>query len=226
MKWNKKFNYPKSTRKAINGKRYYSIMDEQLPSVTSILSQTMPDSKREGLKNWRENIGKVKSEKITRESAIRGTAVHKYVEDFLRNRQNLSLLGDNSKEKQMADEIIENGIKNSLSEIWGCEETLFFPKKFAGAADIIAGDYEGKSAILDIKSCSKPRQHSWNSEWYTQISAYILAHNKVYDTLIDKAVVLSCTKDLFFQKFSIEGEELKKYQDLFLNRLNEFYLKN
>ena len=32
MKWNKKYNYPKSSRSIIDGMRYYSIDNEKLPS--------------------------------------------------------------------------------------------------------------------------------------------------------------------------------------------------
>ena len=45
--------------------------------------------------------------------------MHEFLEKFLLGQLNLSLLGDNSVEKQMADEIIENGIKDRLKEIWG-----------------------------------------------------------------------------------------------------------
>ena len=38
MEWNKKFNYPSSTRALIQGKRHYSLDGSNLPSVTTILS--------------------------------------------------------------------------------------------------------------------------------------------------------------------------------------------
>ena len=40
MEWNKKFNYPSSTRALIQGKRHYSLDGSNLPSVTAILSAT------------------------------------------------------------------------------------------------------------------------------------------------------------------------------------------
>ena len=44
---------------------------------------------------------------------------------------------------KMALEIIDNGLKNKLSEVWGAEATLYYPGKYAGTADCI-GIYEGK----------------------------------------------------------------------------------
>ena len=39
MKWNNKFNYPKSSRSIENGMRKYLFNHEKLPSVTSIYKQ-------------------------------------------------------------------------------------------------------------------------------------------------------------------------------------------
>ena len=50
MKWNKKYNYLKSTRAILNGKRHYQVNNERLPSVTSILSATMPLEKKRRFK--------------------------------------------------------------------------------------------------------------------------------------------------------------------------------
>ena len=50
MKRNNKFIYPKTVREAIEGKRHYNINDkEKLPSVTTILSATESEEKRESL---------------------------------------------------------------------------------------------------------------------------------------------------------------------------------
>ena len=223
MKWNKKYNYPSSTRALFNGKRHYQVNNERLPSVTSILSATMPLEKREGLKRWENKVGKKQAQIIKKEAGNRGTLLHEMLEKWIKGKLNLDLLGHNTREKLMADEIIENGLKNKLNIIWGSEETLYFPGKYAGAADLIAGDYEGKSCIIDFKNSNKPRQDSWNDEFYMQLGAYIAAHNEVYNTSIDRGIILLCTKDNFFQKFIIEGERLKEYQNKFFERVEQYY---
>ncbi len=43
MKWNNKFNYPKSSRSIEDGLRKYLFDDEKLPSVTSVLKSTMSE---------------------------------------------------------------------------------------------------------------------------------------------------------------------------------------
>jgi hypothetical protein len=39
----------------------------------------------------------------------------------------------------MADQIIENGLRHKLNEIWGCEATLYYPGKYAGALQTVLG---------------------------------------------------------------------------------------
>ena len=223
MEWNKKYNYPKSTRAILNGGRHYDVNNEKLPSVTTILSATMPLEKKERLERWRNQLGHKQADMIKREAGIRGTNMHEILEKFLLGKLNLDLLGDNTREKLMADQIIEHGIRDKLNIIWGCESTLYYPDLYAGSADCIAEDYEGKSCIIDFKNASKPRQDHWNDDYYLQLSLYIAAHNEVYKTSIDKGIILLCTKDIFFQRFIIEGERLKEYTNKAFKRVEQYY---
>ena len=84
MEWNRKYNYPTSTRALFNGKRHYQVNNERLPSVTSILSATMPLEKREGLKRWENKVGKVQAEIIKKESGKRGSVMHEILEKFIK----------------------------------------------------------------------------------------------------------------------------------------------
>tara|TARA_B100000989_G_scaffold275172_1_gene234528 strand:+ start:7865 stop:8551 length:687 start_codon:yes stop_codon:yes gene_type:complete len=222
MKFNPKFNYPKSIRAYYNGKRIYDVNNQKLPSVTTILSATQPAEKRESLQRWRDSVGAAAAEKITREATNRGSAMHDFLEKFCLGKLNLDLLGDNSLERQMADQIIENGLRNKVSEIYGVEATLFYPNKYAGAADLIC-NYEGKNSIIDFKNSSQLRKDEWNTDYYLQLSAYQMAHNKVYGTDIDQGVILVCTKDLMFQRFVIDSVRLKNYQEIFLRKVDEYY---
>ena len=47
MKWNRKYNYPSSTRAILNGKRHYKVNNEKLPSVTTILKETASIEKKD-----------------------------------------------------------------------------------------------------------------------------------------------------------------------------------
>ena len=58
MKWNKQFEYPKSMRSLINDERHYEVGSEKLPSVTTILSATASDEKRESPVKKKATTGK------------------------------------------------------------------------------------------------------------------------------------------------------------------------
>ena len=93
--------------------------------------------KKQTLQAWKQRVGHKQAEIITREASSRGSSMHEYLEKFLLGKLNLDLLGDNTRERMMADQIIENGLRNKLDEIWGCEATLYYPGKYAGAADCV-----------------------------------------------------------------------------------------
>ena len=219
---NTKFNYPKSIRAYTNGRRMYDVNSEKLPSVTTILNATKTEEQKASLERWRNRVGRKEAEVISRQATARGSEMHHFIEQFILGKLNLDLLGDNSRERQMADQIIEHGLRNYLSEAWGVEATLYYPGKYAGAADCV-GVYENKETIIDFKQSNKPKKDEWIDDYYLQCAAYALAHNTVYGSNITQAVILLCTKDNMFQRFLIEGDRLKDYQNKFLEKVEQFY---
>ena len=222
MEWNKKFNYPSSTRALIQGKRHYSLDGSNLPSVTTILSATKSEEDKAALAAWKERVGKLEADRIKKEASSRGSSIHKFIEEFLHGKLNQDLIDDNNHSKKMAEEIIDNGLKNKLTEVWGAEATLYYPNKYAGTADCI-GVYEGRETILDFKQSNKPKKKEYIEDYFLHIGACSLAHNTVYNSNITQGVVLMCTVDRLFQDFKIEGNELLDYQNKFLERVEKFY---
>ena len=222
MKWNTKFAYPKSIRSLINGSRHYSLDGSSLPSVTTILSATKSEEDKAAILAWKQRVGNVEAERIKKEASARGSSMHSYIEQFLYGKLNQELLEDNNKSKKMAEEIIDNGLKNKLLEIWGSEATIYYPGKYAGTADCI-GVYEGKESILDFKQSNKPKKEEYIEDYFLQIGAYSLAHNTVYNSNITQGVILMCTVDRLFQDFKIEGNELINFQNKFLERVEKYY---
>ena len=51
MQWNNKYIYPKSTRSIFQGSRHYSVNQENLPSVTTILKATESEEKKAKLED-------------------------------------------------------------------------------------------------------------------------------------------------------------------------------
>ena len=222
MKWNNKFTYPKSTRSIINGSRHYNLDGSNLPSVTTILKATQSEEDKAGIAAWKERVGHKEAERIKNEAASRGTSMHNYLEAFLQNKFNLELIEEDNKAKKMAEEIIDNGIKKNLSEVWGVEATLYYPGKFAGTADCL-GIYNNRESVLDFKQKNKAAKEEYIEDYFLQLGAYSLAHNTVYNSRITQGVILLCTVDYLFQEFVIEGNKLIEFQNKFLERVEQFY---
>ena len=224
MKWNNKFTYPKSTRSIINGSRHYALDGSNLPSVTTILKATRSEEDKAGIAAWKERVGHAAAERIKNEASSRGSSMHSYIEQFLLGKMNLDLLEEENKSKIMADEIIDNGLKDKLKEVWGAEATVYYPGKYAGTADCI-GLYEGRETILDFKQSNKPKKEEYIEDYFLQLGAYSLAHNTIYNSNITQGIILLCTVDILFQDFKIEGNELINFQNKFLERVEQFYNK-
>ena len=225
MKWNNKFNYPKSSRSNEDGFRKYLFGDKKLPSVTSILSATKSEEDKASLELWKQRVGYKEANRIKTEASSRGTSMHSYIEDYLRGRINESFFESNEQYKNMAKEIIEKGVNNKLDEIYGMEETIYYPEQYAGTADLI-GIYQGKDVIIDFKQSNKPKKTDFIQDYFLQLGAYTLAHDVVHGTKMKAGIILLCTKDILFQEFKIEGAELEMYQNLFMGRVKKFYEMN
>ena len=223
MKLIEKYVYPRSTREKLDGLRHYTVDGEErpLPSVTTVLGKTQPKEKQQSLDRWRKKVGLRQADKITRDAAVRGTAMHKYLEDMMRGQRSLDLTPLGVEATRMAEIIVERGL-NDCSEIYGIEATLYYPGLYAGSVDLVA-KYKDKVSIIDFKQTNKPKQREWIGDYFLQMAAYGMAHDAVYGTAIEQGVIMMCSKDGYYQKFVIEGEEFRDAKHNFLRRLNEFY---
>ena len=223
MKLVKKYVYPTSTRAKLDGLRHYTVDGEEqpLPSVTTVLGKTQPKEKQESLDRWRQRVGLREAQRVTRDAAIRGTAMHKYLEDLMRGQRSLDLTPLGVEATKMAKIIVDRGL-NDCSEIYGIEATLYYPGLYAGSVDLVA-KYKDKVSIIDFKQTNKPKQREWIGDYFLQMAAYGMAHDAVYGTTIEQGIIMMCSKDGYYQQFMIEGDEFRQAKHNFLGRLNEFY---
>lgn len=219
-----KFDYKPIPRKQIDGKRLYDTPFGPVPSVTTILDKTKPREVREALANWRKAVGHQKAQEITTEAANRGTRMHKYLEDYVKDGRVLPIPGSNPFAQQankMADQIVRNGLCH-VDEVWGMEVPLYFPEIYAGTTDLV-GVHKGDPAIMDYKQTNKPKNEERVQDYYIQLTAYAEAHNEVYGTNIRKGVVLMCSAAFEYQEFILEGKRWDDYRRKWWTRVEEFY---
>ena len=196
IKWNKKFDYPKTIREAIEGQRHYIINKEKLPSVTTILQATQSPEKKASLANWVGRVGMANAEHIKNTAANRGSIMHHIIESYLLEARHADLSDIGMQAGEMAQIIIDEGL---------------------------VGVYEGSEAIVDFKQSNKLKKREWVEDYFVQLVAYAMAHNTVYGSKINKGVVLMCTKNNQFQKFTIQGREFDRYVWQWLRRVDEYY---
>jgi len=235
--YNPKFDYHTLSRTTEEGKRLYSTPDgSRVPSVTTILDKTKPEEKKAALNEWRKRVGVENAQKITTEAANRGTRMHTYLEDYIKQGQ-LKERGSNPfgwASHAMAQTVIEDGLVN-VNEIWGVEIPLYFPKLYAGTTDG-CGLHLNEESILDYKQTNKPKKQEWIEDYYLQLTAYALAHNEVYGTNIRKGVVLMCVKPPTdemgnplarpqYQEFILKPEDFDYWSDQWWRRLELYYLQ-
>jgi len=223
MKWNKQYNYPPCVRSTTDGLRTYDIGNEKLPSVTTILQATQSEEKKASLARWKERVGQVEADKVKNEAASRGTNMHKHLEKYILGEGHADLTEEGKLAKKMSEIIIEEGLKD-MSEVWGSEVTLHYPKLYAGQTDLV-GTYDYEDSIVDFKQSNKPKKREWVEDYFMQLGAYAMAHNQVYRSEITQGVVLMCTPNMQFQKFQVKGQEFINYQHKFLEKVDQYHKK-
>jgi len=187
----------------INGGRHYDIGEEKLPSVTTILQATQSPEKKAILAKWKQKVGEKKADEIRDTAAARGTVMHRIIEGYITGDGHADLSPMGQVSGIMAQTIFKEGLKGRMDEVWGSEITLYYPGLYAGATDLV-GVYEGREAIIDFKQSNKPKRREWIEDYFTQMAAYAMAHNYVYNTKIQSGVILMCTPNNYFQKFVVK----------------------
>ena len=219
-----RYDYGSLKRKSVDGRRMYSTPDGlAVPSVTTILDKTKPEQAKKALREWKKRVGETKAAEITKEAAGRGTRMHAYLEQYVKEDR-IDEPGSNPYSQQshkMANIIVEQGLCNA-TEFWGTEVPLYFPQVYAGTTDCL-GVYNGKPAILDFKQTNKPKKTEWIGDYFMQLCAYAAAHNEVHGTDIQQGVILMCSKDFQYQTWTIEGEDFEEYSRQWWTRVGEYY---
>ena len=211
----KKYNYAELKRQDGDSRLYLTPDGDALPSVTTILSKTKDKT---FLKQWRAKVGEANAEKIIRDSAQIGTALHLYIERLVNGEKYKDLTKIGIQAEKMAKKIVEEAFKD-ITEVWGSEVHLYNPGKYAGTADMIA-IYKGRPAIIDFKQTNRPKKREWIQDYLMQLAAYAQAHNALFNTEIDQGGVLMGSRDLTFQRFELTGEKFTRAADAFMKKLD------
>jgi genome maintenance exonuclease 1 len=137
-------------RQSVDGQRVYVTPDgHHYPSITSILGKQPKPS----LVEWRNRVGDEEANRISKESAALGTAVHNLCERYLYNQ---NLMTTNEEARSVFNRL--RFLLSNIDKIIGLEIPLYSDKfKVAGTTDCIA-EYHGVLSVIDFKTSKREKK--------------------------------------------------------------------
>ena len=205
---------PKLTRNTTeSGRKYFTPEGNAYPSITTVLGALS----KEGIIAWRKRVGEEEANKISRQAATRGTAVHKLAEDYLDNVEGWN------KNAMPANIASFNDLKTILDErldnVWFQEEFLYSDRlKTAGQVDCIA-EFDGQLSIVDFKTSRKPKKAEWITSYFIQASFYAAAFLERTGIPIKQGVILITVDGSEPQVFKVNTYD---YLEHFLSVRNKY----
>ena len=196
------------------GRRYKVDEGRALPSVTTILSTTKDMSY---LKEWRTAVGDNEADRIVAESSGLGSNMHNLLEDYILGRE----MKGQFMAVTLAKLIIKKGLCN-VNEVWGTEVGLYCTDLYAGTTDLV-GLHNGIPAIMDYKNSRQEKTKEMIGDYFMQLVAYAMSHNEMFNTNIQKGVIMMATRSGKYLEFIIEGDEFTYYETLWANKVCEYY---
>ena len=211
-----------------------------LPSVTSILSL----KSSQHLVDLEEKIGKEELEKIGKQAALRGTAMHAFLENYLiciqkkgdknscllytQRKSTDMLLSSMDKERvslgrSLFYNIYHSGILDRIKKVIFTEQFLYSVKNlFAGTTDFGFITFDNCIVIVDFKSASSNRSDEIIDKYKCQVAAYIIAFEEMYNKTVDKGEIWISHND-GIQIEEVNGEELKNKKNEFLQLCEQYH---
>jgi len=200
-----------------DGHWYQTKFDNVYPSISTILSATATEDKKNGLKNWKAN--EPAHDYITKHAQHIGTQSHKIIEDFLSN--NLSL-----EEFDLLPIAHFHNLKpylENISNVTCIEQRMYSDKlKVAGTSDLIAY-YNGELSIIDYKTKRKPQIDDYMYEYYLQTTCYAQMFQEVTGQKINQVVILVSSEKNTRQEFIKTCDD---YVEPMQERIEKYYLNN
>ena len=200
-----------------DGHWYETKFNKVYPSISTILSDTAPEHKKNGLKNWMEN--EPAHQYITKQAQDIGTQSHKIIEDYLNS--NLAL-----EEFDLLPIAHFNNLKpflEKISNVISIEQRMYSDKlQVAGTSDLIA-EYDGELSIIDYKTKRKPQIDDYMYEYYLQTTCYAKMFEEVTGEKINQVVILVSSEKNTRQEFIKTCDD---YIEPMNKRIEQYYLSN
>jgi hypothetical protein len=172
-----------------DGKRYYvTPSGKKLPSVTTVVGAM----KKKAIMEWRNRVGEVEANRVSKLATGRGNRVHLLAEKYLNNEKI-----EWSKEMPDSVEMFRTLIKpiHNINNIQYQEQALWSEKiDMAGRVDLIA-DWCGVPSVIDFKTSKKIKKKEDIQDYFAQCTAYALMYEELVGTSIDQIVIIMAVEN-------------------------------
>ena len=225
-----------------SGYRKYLCSGLYLPSVTTVLSATESEKSKKGLRTWNtNNPGALEA------AGIRGTAIHKCCEDYIRGipvdcPEEYYPFWDGMAQYLDWFDVIHwserplrpdwNHLRSDDKEVAYVWSTVH---EYAGCPDII-GEIGGVKVIADFKTSNGPYMNNFPDrgdrmgfggfrkyqKCAQQMAAYRLALEERTGFRCDQALIIATTTETT-QGIFIDGDQMDLYESRFIKRAQMFH---
>ena len=186
------------------GRRHYRTPGGAVyPSVTTLLSSTVPEAARAGLERWRALDPA--SEYISSEARLTGTAAHRMIEQRLSGRE------PDSDGRLLSRAHYENLLPflAKISDPLGVELGLYSDRmRLAGTPDCVAW-YDGRMSVIDYKTKRSEQREEWLRDYFLQGAAYSRMFEERTGVAVPRVVILVSTEQ------DTRGEFVREASDFY-----------
>lgn len=211
-------SFPKLERVTINDQRYYireGATQTPYPSVTTVLAKRS----KEAIKDWRARVGEEEAKKITSQASRRGTKAHKLIEQYILGEEleeAMPIAIDMFKQlRAQADQHIDN-----VRTIEGQMMSDYL--RVAGTVDLVA-EWDGKLAVIDWKTSTKPKQREYAEGYFMQEAAYAVMFEENTGIPVTKLITVFACETGESQVFE---ESRDHWIDKFISYREQFDIDN
>lgn len=198
-----------------DGKRYYtSPSGKRLPSVTTVVGAM----KKQAIMEWRNRVGEVEANRISKLATGRGNRVHDLAERYLKNEK-IDWVREMPDSVEMFRTLIP--YLQRINNIHYIEQALWSEQiGMAGRVDLIA-EWDGVLSVIDFKTSKKIKKAEDIQDYFAQCTAYSGMYEEHVGVPIDQIVIVMAVEDekplIFIEKTGDHINTLLEHIEFYLN---------
>lgn len=199
-----------------DGKRYYtSPSGKRLPSVTTVVGAM----KKQAIMEWRNRVGEVEANRISKLATGRGNRVHDLAERYLKNKK-IEWVREMPDSVEMFRTLIPH--LHRINNIHYIEQALWSEQiGLAGRVDLIA-EWDGVLSVIDFKTSKKIKKKEDIQDYFAQCTAYAGMYEEHVSVPVDQIVIVMAVENeeplIFIEKTGDHINTLLEHIEFYLNK--------